>query len=762
MTLLLEERTPALPNGTRLGRLMGARANLAPPFAETWRAMGRHHSEASLEPWAAAVLRLVDVNVGPTCLLAFWRASVELRDIVVLCTAAEAAAGICRRAGAAAAAQAIEAGVRAAGRLGTSALEAWWGTMERLAGAAPESVPLVCARIDTLLANGDAAAFDAFIAASLRLAGADKARRVAFFSLQDPAARRLLERAAGDGGFGAIEAELKGFLIALWGTPPALRVLPDGAPGMARRANLAGPLIRLPSGWRGVRGEAARALFRAAGAHASAHLALGSGRFEVGTLKPLQVVLVGLVEDARIETLAMRLYPGLRRLWAPYHVAEPAGVPTAASLLARLSRALFDPDYADDDMIVAKARALFAAASDRLEDPAISREIGGRLGNDFGQRRIQFDAKGHVVEPLYRDDGLGLWAFEDGDAAAAEEIELAVEAARLEQREDETGRPDDRPEEGEPAGRARPAAPDERGTLLATYPEWDEDGRMLREDWTSVRARPAAPGEARTLTDALEAAQGLRARVARLVRGARVGRTRRLRRQAEGHDLDLDAVIDSAIAQRGGEAPDGRVFRSSALRQRDLAVLVLVDMSESTRARLAPAGLSVLDVEKLAVAVLAEAMDALGDRFALTAFASEGREDVRIVTVKAFDEPYGRASMARLAGLESGLSTRLGAVLRHAGAEIAGVRSFRKLVLVLTDGEPSDIDVADPAYLAADARHAVLDLKARGIDTFAVMLDPDEVGSPAAIFGKGGYVAVRRVEELPARLAALYFRLARR
>ena len=82
----------------------------------------------------------------------------------------------------------------------------------------------------------------------------------------------------------------------------------------------------MPEVYRGVQGEAARALFRAAAAHVQAHLVLGQGLFPVGTLKPLQIALVNLIEDARIETLAMRALPGLRRLWAPYHVASPSGV----------------------------------------------------------------------------------------------------------------------------------------------------------------------------------------------------------------------------------------------------------------------------------------------------------------------------------------------------------------------------------------------------------------------------------------------------
>ncbi len=258
----------------------------------------------------------------------------------------------------------------------------------------------------------------------------------------------------------------------------------------------------------------------------------------------------------------------------------------------------------------------------------------------------------------------------------------------------------------------------------------------------------------------LDRAAPVRARIARLVKAAKVGRAVRLKRQAEGHDLDIDAAIEAAIARHAGEVPDLRVFRSTALTQRDLAVLVLVDVSQSTREKLAD-GASVLDVEKLAVAMLAEALDKLGDDFALLAFASNGRGDVRATLVKGFSETYDAEAAARLAGLSSGLSTRLGTALRHAGAQIAPVRSFRKLILVLTDGEPSDIDAAADD-LVADARRVVLQLRAQGIDTFGVTLDPAGVGSGPAIFGKANAMPVRRVEDLPMRLSELYFRLARR
>jgi len=117
---------------------------------------------------------------------------------------------------------------------------------------------------------------------------------------------------------------------------------------------------------------------------------------------------------------------------------------------------------------------------------------------------------------------------------------------------------------------------------------------------------------------------------------------------------------------------------------------------------------------------------------------------------------------ARLAGLSSGLSTRLGTALRHAGEVMATTSASRKLLIVLTDGEPSDIDMSDPLDLVEDARRAAVNLHGRGIDAYGVVLGTAGIASAARIFGRGNTMPVHRVEDLPTRLSELYFRLARR
>lgn len=748
-----------------LRQLMRQRDALRAPFEAIWTELSDRWSTDELDAWSAAVLALANVNLGPTGLIAYWDISRShtAASITPLLEAADAAAEICRHAGARAAALSLKTLPIARNAFASEPMLArWWNALRDLSGEAPEVIEPMAQRMAAILAPGSVEAFENFIAAGLKLAAGNKTVRLDYFKLQHELARRLISREFGGVDFAETERHLKTFVTALWGRVPLLRSLPPADTAIPRRASIAGPLIRLPDVYRGFEGDAAWSLYRAAAAHAHAHLVLGGDRFIVGKLKPLQIVLVGLIEDARIEALAMRQLPGLRRLWAPYHTAKPAGIAAAPALLARLSRALVDPEYQDDDGFVAKGRALFAQALPRLHDPAISREIGMLLGNDLGQMRVQFNAKTYVVEPVYRDDNLGLWDFDEPPQANAEVLEMFIDAARIEQQEADDGPNNtDEQRQDREAGKARPVAPDQRGTVLATYPEWDRRHGIERPDWTTVREVAAVRGDPKRIIEALDRADVLRGRVAQLVRGLRVGRSIRLNRQHDGHDLDLDAVIDAGLALRTGQDPDPRVFRSSTSKHRDLATLLLIDTSQSTSDRLM-SGATVLDVELLAVAVLAEAMQTLQDPFGLLAFASDGRDDVKLTTVKAFGESYGMDSMARLDGLASGYSTRLGTALRHAGAVISERTSFRKLVLVLTDGEPSDIDVDDPADLIEDARRAVMHLHARGIDSFGVVLGSGGMNAAARIFGRGNTMLVHRVEDLPSRLSELYFRLARR
>jgi nitric oxide reductase activation protein len=628
----------------------------------------------------------------------------------------------------------------------------------------PGCVVVAATSSDRIIGECGTAGFEAFVTVGLRAVAGDPARHLAFFRLEDAEARRVLDRLSGQVTFSTLQGRLRAFSVALWGSSYPLREAgppPEGT--LPSRTQVSSGIVRLPDVFKSVSNAMAPKLYEAAVAHATAHLALGSPRFEPGHLKQLQIVLVGLVEDARIEALAMRRFPGLFHLWSQFHTAEPSPLKTVPAILARLARALLESSYEDNDGIVSKARALFNAEPD-LGDPDLSRRIGGLIGNDIGQMRIQFNAKLHVIEPLYRDDNLGLWRLPPPPPdAAVEQLKLAVESVRLERDSDQDhGHQPDEVDLEPSAGRARSVAPDDHGIAVAHYPEWDRAAALERSDWTTIREVEALFGATHVLEEAIASNVGLRLRIERLVRSARVGRPTRLRRQLDGIDLDLDAAIDAATALRAGEIPEARIHLREVLRSRDLAVLVLIDISESTKDRVQAADASIIEIEKVAVGVLAQAMEALGDRFALEAFSSNGRHEVRFTVVKAFSQPFDHDAKARLAGLQPHLSTRLGAALRHAGAELRPISATRRIVIALTDGAPSDIDVPDPADLIEDARRAVLLLRQDGIDVFGITLDPAGQGAGGTVFGRANHMPVRRIEDLPRRLSELYFRISRR
>jgi nitric oxide reductase NorD protein len=517
----------------------------------------------------------------------------------------------------------------------------------------------------------------------------------------------------------------------------------------------------VPGRFGGYSGAAAIKLYRAALAHIAAHLMFGGARFPVGGLKPVQIALVSLIEDARVEALAMRALPGLQLLWQPFHAASPARVTTAPALFARLAHALMDADYEDANAWVGKGRTLFAQGRGRLTDPQLSREIGGLLGNDLGQMRVQFNAKTYVVEPAYRDDNLGLWDFGD-DAASSEDAESIPEAIRFDavSADQPHHRERQQAEQREDAAqRARDAAAaEDAGIAVARYPEWDYAVARERADWTTLMEYDAPRGAIAAIDRILERHPAIVHRIAALVRSVKIGRPVRLRRQLEGDRLDFDACIDAAITSRLGRTPDGRVYARQVRRHRDLSALILLDVSQSTNDRIA-GGPAIIELERAATALLAHALDGLGDPFAVHAFCSNGRDDVRYFRIKEFGLPYGEAAKRRLAGLSGQLSTRLGAALRHAGCALSQQLTHRRLLLVLSDGEPSDIDVGDRRYLVEDARKAVQSLAHRGLDVFCVGLDAGGDSYLAHIFGRRNVLLIDRLERLPEKLTALYFRL---
>jgi nitric oxide reductase NorD protein len=673
---------------------------------------------------------------------------------------ASAISQVAIRSGRLAASLVPQAALLAARRFEGAAMNAWAAAVEDVARRAPEAALPLLENTGRLVEVLDAPDFIAFVRMGLHLADGNPARRQSFFALESAEAIRLIEGRAAGGGLAHLRHGLGLYLGALWAIAPPIEEAPPDAPEqMRRRPGFGGGGVCLPAAFAGFDDAEAKLLYRAALAHIGAHHRFTRTKFPAAGLKPLQIALVSLIEDARVETLATRQMPGLARLWQRFHVARPEGPPLAIALMARLSRALADPDYGDPHGWVEKGRTLFAqAVRNDIGDQQLSRRIGGLLGNDIGQMRLQFDARTYVVQPAYHDDNMGIWDFGPDESQPPVEIEAMLEGARIEQQAGDDGRRE-QGEDGDTAtGRLTEARGDD-GLLVAHYPEYDHVTGRYRPDWCHVRELQGQIGALRTAAALGAARSDLVDRLAALIKASRISRQQRVRGQTEGEFLDMDASIAAMIARRAGEVPDTRVYGRYERRARDISALLLIDSSRSTTERVRGSTGSVLEMEQLSTILLARAMTQVGDPFAIAAFCSNGREDVRYTRIKDFGRPFDRFAVARLAGLSGDYSTRLGAVIRHAGSDLRGQRSYRRLLLIVTDGEPSDIDVDDRRYLVEDARMAVRELGREGIDTFCVALECDADSYAQRIFGPRGMTAIGSIDQLDKLLPAIYLRL---
>ena len=562
------------------------------------------------------------------------------------------------------------------------------------------------------------------------------------------------------------KARLAHLVRALFEVAPRLLAVEQGL--ATRRPFLSNLGLHLPEVSRALRGAPARRWYDAAAAHAAAHLRHSKHQFERGSLKPIQMALLGLLEDARVETIAVLEMPGLRRLWLSFHQAEAAHGNTFVVLMLRLARGLLDPTHDDPHPWVVKARRLFfegtegGRAPEKLA-PALLRDIASRLGNDIGQMRLQFNFRDYVVEPAYRDDNAHLWMpsedVQPQTQLAADEVPLPpndVTEREIEQDGDN----------GAPSARVRQVGMSERSVdqpLLATwqYPEWDRLVGDYRSAWCTVLESRPLPGDGRTLQASLENHAALLLRLERVMRAGRLRERAKLRAQLRGDELDIDAAVRSAIERRTHHAPGQKVHQRLARRERDVAALVLLDSSTSTADPVTGSAGTVLDLAREAALLTTWTLERAGDHCAIHAFCSNGRHEVRYEQALAFGETLDARAIARLVGVRSRLSTRIGAALRHATTHLAAQPRRKRLLLLLTDGEPHDIDIFDRRYLIEDARRAVLEAGRKGIVVFCVTLDRAADEYVSTIFGAGGYRVLERIESLARVLPQVVLRLTR-
>lgn len=290
------------------------------------------------------------------------------------------------------------------------------------------------------------------------------------------------------------------------------------------------------------------------------------------------------------------------------------------------------------------------------------------------------------------------------------------------------------------------------GILL---PEWDYRESRLRADHCCVQPMLARSAEACALPPHLR-------RTARRLRNqlAVLAPQRRWQKgQPEGSELDLDACVRAEAERMAGVNHDGvGLYMAQVQQERDLACLILADLSLSTDAW-AGGESKVIDVIRDSLMLLAEALQGTGDAFAMYGFSSLKRSHVRMHELKRFDTEYDAMTRGRVAAIEPGYYTRMGAAIRQATRLLEEQPNAQRLLLILSDGKPHDLDLYEGRYGIEDTRRSVMEALDVGIKPFCVTIDKEGAAYLPHLFGPGGYTVVRKPADLPLHLPRLYTQL---
>jgi Mg-chelatase subunit ChlD len=730
-------------------------------------------SPGQIEYWRRQNLQLYSANAGADVMIALWslqRAAQRGTPDSDMQRITDAVYQICLSGGARNAVAAIGLAERffqnsAPLKHVVHMLEA----VTNLARRAPECIRVFLRQAPGLFARIDAEDVVKWVSDGLNLYPDSKLKKQAYFCLDDAKARSQLAHYEGTDEFSSYEPWLKHLVRCLWQIDISLQSSGTQSVGSySERVTLCGRVVvvpnKVPDRFKHNRAD----FFEAAVLHAAAHARFTRQRFPIRGMKPVQIALTSLIEDARVERLAAREYPGLGRLWLRQHSTPSSAGSTVAQtpsvLFSLLARALADPEFVCADSWVMKGKRLFDTAFlEAPDDQFLAEGIARVLGNDLGQMRIPFDAKSYRVEPSYRDDGLGLFEFDDADDREESQLEIVLDAARAEPEKSEDefsgNEPDDAGEGAESARMKRSAMEDQRCAVLGLFPEWDNILQREQTDFVTVRERMLTPRAAPNwLTERLSDYKATAAQIRGLARQAQFGRTETSGRRLDGDMFDLDAAISFMVALHQGMPPDPRVYVRQRRARNDVALGLLLDTSQSTGNVPQGSQETVLQMAVIATALLVEGLQAAGDKHGVFAFSSDGRHDVQLASIQGFEEEDSPV-LERLADLQPGLSTRLGAAIRYVSGEMLKQKTRRKVMIVLTDGEPSDVDVEDPADLSEDARRAIAMARSQGVDLFCIPFGQAAQESSGAIFGPRNTLPLMRIEDLPARLSALYFKV---
>ena len=301
---------------------------------------------------------------------------------------------------------------------------------------------------------------------------------------------------------------------------------------------------------------------------------------------------------------------------------------------------------------------------------------------------------------------------------------------------------------------------------LHRYPEWHHRRRCYRPDWCALHEVAAHFPDSTASARARVVVARHRRRVEEMRRRveALLLRRSRQRRRLDGPELDLDAAVDRAATLASGHTPDDRLYIAEPRAEPDLAVYMLLDQSLSSDSWIAAGadggagGIRILDVERETVLLLAAVLDGLIERVGIACFSSHTRNRCRFLRIKDLAEPWHHAG-ARIMSVEPAGYTRIGPALRHAAAKLARTSARRRLLLVVTDGRPTDYDQYEGRYGIEDIAQAVRESHAAGILCFALAVETGAEARLTGMFGRGHFRVLHDPRLLPEAVSEILLRL---
>jgi len=306
----------------------------------------------------------------------------------------------------------------------------------------------------------------------------------------------------------------------------------------------------------------------------------------------------------------------------------------------------------------------------------------------------------------------------------------------------------------------RPSSDDKAqvGANAVRYREWDAAIQDYRLNWCHVIEREAAEGSSDFVEQTLADQRGVVGILRRYFEGLRPPGLRLVSGQADGEDLDMDAAVGLVADLAAGIEPSDRLYVRREKRERDVAVAFLVDLSGSTSRQIEGDGRRVIDVEKEGLVLLCEALAAIGDQYAIYGYSGRGRRDVDFAIIKDFEDAATARVRRRLGGLSPLQQNHDGAAIRHATTKLLRRSVKTRLLVLISDGRPLDDGYAEE-YALEDTKMALREARMLGIEPFCITVDQEANDYLRRMYGDVRFLIIDRASALPERLPKVYQRL---